>query len=202
MKLWMILLAPVICALIGWVTNYIAVKMLFHPKRPVKVGPVTFFGIFPKRQKALAEKLGEVISTELVNAGDACAMINDPEMRARFDEMLNDYMDRMLRVRLVEAIPMAAMFMTDETVAKIKAALAPEIERIVPEIICGATDALKERFDVKAIVKEKLEAFSSDKLEEILMAVMRKELKFVEVVGGVLGFLVGVFQAVFFALGG
>ncbi len=200
MKLWMVLLAPVICGLIGWVTNYIAVKMLFHPKRPVKVGPVVFFGIFPKRQKALAEKLGEVIATELVNAGDACAMLQDPELRGKFDELLNEYLDRMLRQRLVEAIPMAAMFLNDETVGKIKAALVPELEKFVPEILCGASDALKERFDVKVIVREKLENFSSDKLEEILMAVMRKELKFVEVVGGVLGFLVGLFQAVFFAL--
>ena len=36
--------------------------------------------------------------------------------------------------------------------------------------------------------------FSSDKLEEILQAVMKKEFRFVELVGGVLGFLIGVIQ--------
>ncbi len=201
MKLWMVFLAPFVCALIGWVTNYIAVKMLFHPRRPVRVGFVTFHGIFPKRQKALADKLGEVIEKELVNAGDVCSMIRDPEMTGRVNEILNDYMDRVLKEKLVEAIPMAAMFLNDDTLARIKGVLVPELEKLVPEVLCNASETLEEKFDVRSIVRERLENFSSDKLEEILMAVMRSELKFVEVVGGVLGFLVGLFQAVFFYFG-
>ena len=31
-------LSTVICAFIGWITNFIAIKMLFHPRRPVQVG--------------------------------------------------------------------------------------------------------------------------------------------------------------------
>lgn len=48
-----LLLSPVICALIGWFTNFLAVKMLFHPHKPIKIGPFTIQGIFPKRQSWL-----------------------------------------------------------------------------------------------------------------------------------------------------
>ena len=54
---------PVIGALIGWLTNWVAVKMLFHPREPLKLGIVTVQGIFPKRQQALAEKLCVVVAT-------------------------------------------------------------------------------------------------------------------------------------------
>ena len=47
---------------------------------------------------------------------------------------------------------------------------------------------------MQRIVEEKVSGFSSDKLEEILFSVMRREFKFVEMVGAVLGFIIGVAQ--------
>jgi hypothetical protein len=41
---WILFLLPFIAALIGWMTNYIAVKMLFHPKEPKKFIGITFHG--------------------------------------------------------------------------------------------------------------------------------------------------------------
>jgi uncharacterized membrane protein YheB (UPF0754 family) len=43
-------------------------------------------------------------------------------------------------------------------------------------------------------VVEKVAGFSSDKLESILMAIMAKEFRFVEIIGAVLGFLIGLLQ--------
>jgi uncharacterized membrane protein YheB (UPF0754 family) len=48
--------------------------------------------------------------------------------------------------------------------------------------------------DVKELVREKVEAFSSDKLEEILFSIMRKEFRFIEIIGAILGFLIGCIQ--------
>ncbi|NCD26293.1 MAG: DUF445 family protein, partial [Deltaproteobacteria bacterium] len=62
--------STVICAFIGWITNFIAIKMLFHPRVPVQVGSLTIQGIFPKRQKALALNLAAVIEGELLSHDD------------------------------------------------------------------------------------------------------------------------------------
>jgi len=56
MNYWLILI-PIISAFIGWFTNWIAIKMLFHPREPKKFLGLTLHGIFPKRQKVIAEKL-------------------------------------------------------------------------------------------------------------------------------------------------
>jgi uncharacterized membrane protein YheB (UPF0754 family) len=61
MNYWLILI-PLISAFIGWFTNWIAIKMLFHPKEPKKILGITFHGIFPKRQQQFAEKLGKLVS--------------------------------------------------------------------------------------------------------------------------------------------
>ena len=67
---WLLFLLPLIAALIGWMTNYIAVKMLFHPKEPKKIVGITFHGVFPKRQNVLAEKLGQLVADELFSISD------------------------------------------------------------------------------------------------------------------------------------
>ncbi|WP_301924367.1 DUF445 domain-containing protein, partial [Ferruginibacter sp.] len=51
----------------GWVTTWIAIKMLFHPRRPIKILGLTIQGIFPKNQRLIAEKLGQVVGKELLS---------------------------------------------------------------------------------------------------------------------------------------
>jgi len=69
-----------------------------------------------------------------------------------------------------------------------------EIEILLPEIITRYTDSLSQKIDIENMVTEKVASFSSDKLEDILNAIMKKEFFFVEIIGGVLGFIIGVVQ--------
>ena len=64
---------PAVGALIGYCTNYIAVKMLFRPLKPIKIGrfilPFTP-GIMPKRKPALAKALGTAVGNTLLTTED------------------------------------------------------------------------------------------------------------------------------------
>ena len=62
------------------------------------------------------------------------------------------------------------------------------------------SNKLKNEVDVKEIVYQKVVDFSSDKLEEILFAIMKKEFKFIELLGGILGFIIGLIQLVILTL--
>ena len=76
MNYWLILI-PLISAFIGWFTNWIAIKMLFHPKEPKKILGITFHGIFPKRQQQFAEKLGKLVSEELLSFKEIAEEIDE-----------------------------------------------------------------------------------------------------------------------------
>jgi uncharacterized membrane protein YheB (UPF0754 family) len=55
---------PVLGAVIGYFTNWLAVKMLFRPYYPKKIGKLTLPftpGIIPKRKQALAQAVGKVV---------------------------------------------------------------------------------------------------------------------------------------------
>ena len=53
---------------------------------------------------------------------------------------------------------------------------------------------LQEELDLEKIVVEKVSGFSSDKLEDILKSIMSKEFRFIEILGGILGFILGLIQ--------
>ncbi len=99
-----------------------------------------------------------------------------------------------LHVKLKEKLPVIAMFVGEGTMNKIKEGMMEEIALLLPEIISQYTDNLSQKIDIERMVTEKVASFSSDKLEEILAAVMSKEFRFVELIGGVLGFVIGLIQ--------
>lgn len=68
MNLWM-LSGPIVGAIIGYFTNNIAVKMLFRPLHPVKIGNFTLPftpGLIPKGQGRLAKSIGKTVGEQLL----------------------------------------------------------------------------------------------------------------------------------------
>lgn len=189
-----ILLIPFISAFIGWFTNWIAIKMLFHPREPKKFLWITLHGIFPKRQKQFAEKLGKLVSNELLSFKDIEQKITNPANVQKLMPLIEGHIERFLRVKLVQQMPVISMFIGDKTIIELKAAFTTELEELFPVIMENYMNGLREELDLEKIVIEKVTRFSSDKLEQILIGIMSKEFRFVEIIGGVLGFLIGLLQ--------
>ncbi len=193
MKITLILI-PLISAFIGWFTNWIAIKMLFHPKVPVKILGITFHGIFPKRQKQFAEKLGKLVSQELLSFSDIEKKISNPDNIEKLMPFVETHIDHFLRVKLAEEMPMIGMFIGDKTINQMKAIFIKELQSLFPSMMENYMGQLEKDLDLEKIVINKVSGFSSDKLEEILQAIMSKEFRFVEIIGGVLGFIIGLLQ--------
>ena len=193
MNYWLLLI-PVISAFIGWFTNWVAVKMLFHPRNPIYILGIKIQGIFPKRQEQFAKKLGKLVSDELLSFADIEDKITNPDNLKKILPQLESHIDHFLRVKLSDSMPVISMFIGDKTIDKFKGVFLEELEILFPKIMKQYTVTIKDQLDLEQIVTEKVKAFSSDKLEEILFQVMAKEFRFVEIIGGVLGFLIGLFQ--------
>ncbi len=192
--IYKLLLIPIISAFIGWFTNWIAIKMLFHPRVPTKILGITFHGIFPKRQKQFAEKLGKLVSNELLSFKDIEQKITDPNNIKKIMPHVEGHIDHFLRNKLSEQMPMISMFIGDKTIAQLKSVFIAELEILFPTIMTNYMENLQHELDLEKIITEKVSGFSSDKLEEILNAIMSKEFRFVEIIGAVLGFVIGLVQ--------
>jgi uncharacterized membrane protein YheB (UPF0754 family) len=192
------LIAPFVCAFIGWLTNYLAIRMLFHPKRPVRVFRWQWQGLFPKRQKELARNLGRLVEQELVNHQDIRRAINDPSFLVQLRVMISTSVERFITRKLTSIHPVLNNMLKGAVTDKLKDLIVHEVEKFIPEMIERATRELESRLRFSHIVQEKIESFSMDKLENLLFTMMRKEFRFIELLGGLLGFLIGTVQSVFF----
>lgn len=193
-KTLILFLIPVISAFIGWFTNWIAIKMLFHPKKPVNILGLKIQGIFPKNQQRFAQKLGILVASELLHFDEIASKLKDPEQLQSLTPTIEKHIDIFLREKLKEKIPVVSMFIGEGTIAKLKEGMMEEINTLLPQVIGQYTDTLQQKIDIEKIVTDKVSNFSSEKLEEILQAIMSKEFRFVEILGGILGFLIGLMQ--------
>ena len=103
-------LIPVVCALIGWLTNFIAVKMIFRPRKPVLVLGLKIQGLMPRRQSEMARQIGETVETKLLTHADILEALKRPEAQSEMESLLTQQVDSFFTEKLGNN-PMVAMFL-------------------------------------------------------------------------------------------
>lgn len=92
-----IFIRPVIGAGIGYITNWIAVKMLFRPLKPVKIGKLTLPftpGIIPKNQERLAIAIGDSISNNLLTEESLRETLLSDDKKAQIRQNIENSLKR------------------------------------------------------------------------------------------------------------
>jgi len=187
---------PIIAAWIGWGTNYLAIKMLFYPHNPKKILGLTFHGVFPKRQAQIAEKLGDLVANELFSIRDISNKIEELSTQPEALDEVGKRIEKTIRGKLISSFPMLSMFLSDEMIEKVTNLFKGELEDFLRESARGLAFKMEESVNVQALVRDKVQTFSSNKIEELLVDFMKQEFRFIEKIGAVLGFLIGVIQVI------
>jgi uncharacterized membrane protein YheB (UPF0754 family) len=191
---WM---TPVVGALIGWLTNFLAIKMLFRPRQPKLIFGFPLQGVIPRRQRDLALKIGEVVEEELLKSEDILNAIDTEELRGHLATVIETRLDRFLREKLFRGEFLYEKVLSREAVQRVKRALITELVSLFPLEVEAAIKQLVEKVDIRKIVADRVEQFDFDRLENIVYRVARTELFWVEVSGGFLGFIIGLLQVLF-----
>ena len=94
------LLPPLVGAVIGYFTNYIAVKMLFRPRRPVYLFghqlPLTP-GAIPKGKARLAKSAGKIVQNELFTREDISGRLLTEEVEKPLIDKVMSILDSDIR---------------------------------------------------------------------------------------------------------
>ncbi len=192
---WSQYIVPVLLsAFTGWITTWIAIKMLFHPRRPINILGFKLQGIFPKNQQLIAQKLGQVVSKEFLSFAEIEAKVTNPENLEKLKPEIENHIDKFLKEKLSTVFPMLSMFIGDKTINQLKGAFLTELEGLFPILMKNYMTTLEKDLDLEKIVTEKVANFSSEKLEDILDQITKKEFQFLEVIGAVFGLLIGLVQ--------
>jgi uncharacterized membrane protein YheB (UPF0754 family) len=188
-----LILIPLVSAFIGWMTNWIAVKMLFHPKKPIRILFFVVQGIFHLRQKEIARKLGATIESKLLSHQDIQDVMKSDSIKDNLMPVIDHYINDFVSNRLITIHPMMAMLPAD-MVSLIQGKLLEEIQNMLPELLKEASKSLETRMNIKETIRKKIENFDVSELEDILFSILKSEFRMIEYIGGVLGFFIGVSQ--------
>lgn len=184
----------VIGALIGWITNYFAIKMLFRPLKEINILGFKVQGLIPKRKMEMAESIADTIQEELISMKDITANIGDIELGEEIDLIVDRIVEDKLEKEVLAKIPMASLFITDSMILKIKGHIKDAIDENKDEFFTVIIQKMEDSVDMKNIIIEKIENFELDELEKMVYRIANNELKHIEVIGAILGAIIGGIQ--------
>ena len=193
-KLITILILTVVGGLIGWITNILAIKLLFRPITPIRIPILNFeiLGLIPKRKKEIAANIGEVISNELLSMDDILEQALNNSNGENFNSYIIEKIKAIINEKL-NIIPMPFRMMASPYIDEI---LNKEVPSALSEITADLLIKAKENVNIQGIVEEKINELDLEKLEDIIIKVAKKELKHIEILGLVLGSIIGVLQGI------
>lgn len=193
--LWTWLAIPAVGAVIGWSTNWLAVKMIFRPIKPRRLLGLRLQGLIGRRQPELAKAIGRVVGNHLVEHKDVVKSLN----KLDFGGILNGVLDRGLAPKIQElrSLPLIGGFLTEARVAEIRESIVHGIMTHKESVMDEVERGLSKGLDVPALVEKKVAHFAIERLEQLILDVASRELRAIVVLGGVLGALLGLGQVLF-----
>lgn len=175
---------------IGWITNKIAIKMLFRPIKPLNLGLFTLQGVLPKRKSEIAVSIGETIEQQFVNKNELLNSLLDHKTK----QSILSSMETLLIQKINQLVP--PMFL-----AMLGSGLNDLVHKMLQdhgdELIESMIEKLQDSDDVmpiKQMVTDKINALDIIEFEQLVLQIVKKELRHIEVVGLILGLLIGFAQ--------
>lgn len=182
-------------ALIGWFTNYLAIKLLFRPYKEMNFLFFKIQGLIPKRKNEIIENIAEVVEQELISMTDIVEKFKNSNIdEESLDKILDKIIGEKLKNSILEKNPLLKMFVNDSLIEKVKDYVKKSILDNKEEIIEEIVKIAESKIDFKEIMLEKMENFSLQEIENIILRVSKEELKHIELIGGILGAVIAIFQ--------
>ena len=183
-----------ISATIGWITNWVAIKMLFRPHKEINFGLFKIQGLIPKRKAEIGSGIANIIQNELISVKDVISNIDREEFSKRLNSSIDRVLEKNLKGKVKEKFPVLQMFFSDRMAKDVSNTIKDIIMENQEKIFEIFSNYAEENIDFEIIISDKISNFSLDKLEEIVTLLAKKELKHIEVIGAILGGLIGAVQ--------
>ena len=168
---------PLVGASLGFITNFIAIKLLFRPLKKI----LGIQGLLPRRKIEIAQKVGDIVNDYLVNSNDIRKELNRDSLEKAVDNYLNKNKSPLWDIPVMRKVAknIIVTFLIDNDGYFNK--------KIIESIIHNEM--------VSNIVRNKIEEFDISQLESIVKKASGPELNFIIITGAILGFIIGLLES-------
>lgn len=194
-------LTPFITAAIGWLTNWVAIKMLFRPLKPIKILFWKWQGLIPRRHLQLAGEAAEMIEREILQQHTIQEEIRKIDLEPHLDEAAHHLVWDRIGPQL-QAIPLLGSFVNDSTLARFEAIARAEMKKEASPLMDKVATEFENSVNLKEMIEGKIAELELERLEAIVTEVAKREFRTIEILGAVLGFIIGLVQITLFYFSG
>jgi len=167
------LISSLVGAIIGYVTNFIAIKMLFRPYKAKKLGSLTIIpqGVIPKEKANLAKNVADVVENHLLDKNELHKLITSESFKTEIQNLISTKIDEFEMPKVTSLIKSNPQKVADSIssftmqmiVSKFPFAAAMINEEMIKEMVLNNMDLLADKinsiFDIEKIVdKEKIKS--------------------------------------------
>jgi uncharacterized membrane protein YheB (UPF0754 family) len=180
---------------VGYATNWLALKLIFEPAEPRRVGPWVLQGLFHKRQKEVAENFSRMVSADILNADNMVRKMVTGETGARFFAIVERHVDRL--VDRYQQNPMVASMVPPDKWTDARVELHQRLREELPRPGGFLHVFTGQAVNIYQELLERMNTLDSKNFEGILRPPFQKDEWKLIVIGGVLGVAVGILQVVY-----
>ena len=196
---WWIL--PLGGLLVGYATNWIAIKIIFEPKQPIRFAGLTIQGMFLKRQTEVSRVYADIIEQKLINPKNITHMILHGSGSAQLLELIELHVNDAIERYVAIAQPYFALGVGSENYFKMKSMAVKRLFEDSDKYLYYAFDYANEALRVGDDLCERMQALSSEEFEGVLRPAYQQDEWKLIVTGAILGMAAGFAQLQLLMLG-
>ncbi|HAT4252392.1 DUF445 family protein [Clostridium perfringens] len=182
MKIYII--GALIGAVIGYITNWLAIKMLFRPREAKYIfGMKLPFtpGLIPKEKSRIANKVGETVGTHLLNSDSLSKALKDDKIKAKFNEVAKEKINQIINSN--STLEESLKNTLGENYYALKGNMIDNIAKTILESIQEEEFKNKVKFYIVDSIKERLnknpekiiDFINSNKFREVIINTLEEE---------------------------
>ncbi|RJS91954.1 DUF445 domain-containing protein [Salinisphaera sp. Q1T1-3] len=189
-------LLPLFGLLVGWATNWLALKMIFSPRRARRIGPWRIQGLFFRRQSEVAEDYGRLVAERVLTPGALIEELLHGPYADKLHAMVRAEVDQAIDEALAVSRPGVGWTLGALDYEQIKAEAEAETIARMPDVVANAEPYLRRVLRIRETLTERLRGLTPHQFEAMLRPAFEEDEWILVAVGAALGMAVGWFQLI------
>jgi len=198
MGIWIVVkpwwLLPLAGLIVGYATNWLALKMVFEPREPMKFGPFAWQGLFLKRQREVSQEYAAIFAREVLNGKNLIEAILRGPAADRLFSVIEHHLKRAIDESSGYSKPLIQVVAGTAQYIAMKERIAKRVIEEMPMALGRLHQYTDEALGIEETLRNKMNELPPADFEGILRPIFQEDEWILIAVGALLGLLVGFAQ--------
>jgi uncharacterized membrane protein YheB (UPF0754 family) len=189
------LVLPLFGLITGGLTDYLALTMIFRPKREKRIAPgIKWQGLFHSHREKVTRSYGALLAKDILTPAAIIESLLTGPGSDKFFEIIQEEIEKTVDQQTGVARSLIALTVGSRKYNAMKTSIAQRVIQDMPETSRQVEAYAAERLDIENTIVERMRMMDTDDYENLLRPAFRDDEWVIVALGATLGFLFGEIQ--------